>query len=249
MHYYKFNIADWSLHTAHLSPAEEAIYFRLINYYYDTEKPIPEETQPVTRRLRLETEGAAVSVILDEFFTLKDGNWFHSRCEKEIKAFKKKAKVNKSNGAKGGRPPTSKGLESNPGKTQTVSESNPDITLTTNHKPLTNNHKPLTNIKRSPAKADIDFSPFGMSDYELTEVKRIRIKNKGGALTQRVVNGLSKEFHQAAALGYTFDELLTEWESRGWKSLKSEWFKPKTTANHSATTTQNINNIQEWLDE
>jgi len=143
MHYYKFNIADWSLHTAHLSPVEEAIYFRLINYYYDTEKPIPYETQPVIRRLRLETESAAVSVILDEFFTLKDGNWFHSRCEKEIKDFKKKAKANKVNGAKGGRPRKDKGLESNPEITQVVSENNPNTTLTTNHKPLTNNHKPV----------------------------------------------------------------------------------------------------------
>lgn len=169
MHYYKFNIADWSLHTAHLSLIEEAIYFRLVNYYYDTEKPIPHETQLVTRRLRLETEVETVSVILSEFFTLKDNQWFHSRCEKEIKDFKKKAKVNKANGAKGGRPRNGKGLESNPEITQTVSENNPDITLTTNQEPLTNNHKPVIKdllceeafsifyssglIKRSKAKA------------------------------------------------------------------------------------------------
>jgi uncharacterized protein YdaU (DUF1376 family) len=145
MHYYKFNIADWSLHTSHLSLIEEAIYFRLVNYYYDTEKPIPHETHPVIRRLRLETESASVSVILDEFFTLKDGQWFHSRCEKEIKDFKKKAKTNKSNGAKGGRPRKDKGLEGNPETTQTVSENNPDITLTTNYKPLTTNQEPVTN--------------------------------------------------------------------------------------------------------
>jgi uncharacterized protein YdaU (DUF1376 family) len=99
----------------------------------------------VIRRLRLETEVGTVSAILTEFFTLKDDQWFHSRCEKEIKAFKKKAKVNKSNGAKGGRPPASKDSESNPEITQTVSENNPDITLTNNHKPITINHKPPTN--------------------------------------------------------------------------------------------------------
>ena len=53
MHYYKFNIADWHLATSHLTLEEEAIYFKLVNFYYDTEKPIPLETQMVIRRLRL----------------------------------------------------------------------------------------------------------------------------------------------------------------------------------------------------
>jgi uncharacterized protein YdaU (DUF1376 family) len=52
MHYYKFNIADWHLATSHLTLEEEAIYFKLVNFYYDTEQPIPAETQTVIRRLR-----------------------------------------------------------------------------------------------------------------------------------------------------------------------------------------------------
>ena len=111
MHYYKFNIPDWSLHTAHLSLAEEAVYFRLINHYYDTEKPIPEETQSVIRRLRLGNESDTVRLILDEFFVLKNNNWHHKRCDEEIKEFKKKAKTNQANGAKGGRPRKNKGLQ------------------------------------------------------------------------------------------------------------------------------------------
>jgi len=144
MHYYKFNIADWYLHTAHLSIIEEAVYFRLINHYYNTEKPFnKDETQSLIRRLRLGSELDTVHLILSEFFTLKDDNWFHIRCEKEIKDFKKKAKANKSNGAKGGRPRKDKGLESNPEITQVVSENNPDITLTTNQEPLTTNQEPV----------------------------------------------------------------------------------------------------------
>ena len=70
MHYYKFNIADWHLATSHLSLEEEAIYFRLINYYYDTEQAIPEETQSVIRRLRLGSNSEIVGIILKEFFTI-----------------------------------------------------------------------------------------------------------------------------------------------------------------------------------
>jgi hypothetical protein len=106
-------------------------------------------------------------------------------------------------------------------------------------------------IEIDPAKAATDFSSFGMTDDQVSEVKRIRRKNKGGAITQRVANALAKEFHQAATLGYSFDELITEWELRGWKSFKSEWIKPRAgmAQNHSAVTDQNIKNIGEWLNE
>jgi uncharacterized protein YdaU (DUF1376 family) len=147
MHYYKFNIGDWHLHTSHLTLVEEAVYFRLVNHYYNTEKPFKaDETQTLIRRLRLGDESDIVPAILDEFFVFDGESYVHARCEKEIKTFKKKAKVNKANGAKGGRPPAPKGLEPNPNKTQTVSENNPNITLNTNHKPLTTNQEPIKDI-------------------------------------------------------------------------------------------------------
>jgi uncharacterized protein YdaU (DUF1376 family) len=130
MYYYKFNIADWHLATSHLSLEEEAIYFRLINYYYDTEQAIPEETQSVIRRLRLGSYSEIVGIILKEFFTLESDGWHHKRCDDEISQYHDKAEVNQINGKKGGRPK----------KTQTVSKDNPNITLTKNHKPLTINH-------------------------------------------------------------------------------------------------------------
>ena len=144
MHYYKFNIGDWHLHTSHLTLVEEAVYFRLVNHYYNTEKPfIKSETQTLIRRLRLGNESVTVDTILAEFFVLNGESYFHTRCEKEIKSFKKKAKVNKANGAKGGRPPVVKGIEDNPEETQTVTTPNPNVTLNTNHKPLTTNQEPL----------------------------------------------------------------------------------------------------------
>ncbi len=83
------------------------------------------------------------------------------------------------------------------------------------------------NEKKKPLSPVIDFSLFNVSDDHISEIKRIRRKNKGGSMSQRVVNTLANEFQQAGAMGYTFDELLTEWEFRGWKSFKSEWIKPK----------------------
>ena len=141
MHYYKFEIATWHLHTSHLSLVEEAVYFRLINFYYDTETPIPKETHSVIRRLRLTEYADIVASVLQEFFILNDDGWHQKHCDDKILEYHGKAKANKNNGMKGGRP-------KNPIETQSVISSNPDETLiknkelrTTNKELQINNHK------------------------------------------------------------------------------------------------------------
>lgn len=104
MHYYKFNISSWSKDVAHLSLEEEAIYFRLINYYYDTEKPIPLKTQMVFRKLRLATHQEAAEMILEEFFEKTEEGWKHHHCEKVVEAYQNLAERNRKNGKGGGRP-------------------------------------------------------------------------------------------------------------------------------------------------
>lgn len=135
MYYYKFHISDWLVATSHLTLEEEAVYFRLLNFYYDSEQPIPIETQSVIRRLRLGSSSDTVSLILAEFFNLREDGWHHNRCDTEIAEYHSKAEINQKNGAKGGRPRV---------KTQSVIPGNPNETLTTNHKPITTNQdKPI----------------------------------------------------------------------------------------------------------
>ena len=145
MHYYKFNIADWSLGTAHLSLIEEAIYFRLINHYYDSERPISLDVDAVVRKLRLE-DAAATLRILEEFFSKTKKGFRHARCEKMLAEYKKKNATNKANGKKGGRPvgsKASKTIQKEPSGLSLGLHSVPNglekITLTKNHKPLTIN--------------------------------------------------------------------------------------------------------------
>ena len=144
MHYYKFNISDWHLATSHLSLEEEAVYFKLINFYYDSEKPIPLETQSVIRRLRLGNHKETFCLVLEEFFDLKTDGWHHARCDDEIEKYHHKAEINQKVGKLGGRPKKINELQDNPKITQSVSENNPQITLTTNHKPITINHNKNT---------------------------------------------------------------------------------------------------------
>jgi len=123
MHYYPFNIGDFHLHTSHLTLEEEAVYRRLLDFYYDTETPIPKETQPVIRRLRLGSFKAQFDQILDEFFSLEDDGWHNFRCDDEIAAYHAKADTARVNGQKGGRP-----RKHAASKTQPVNSANPDVT-------------------------------------------------------------------------------------------------------------------------
>lgn len=152
MHYYQFHIADFTLHTTHLSLEEEAVYRRLLDYYYDTEKPIPKETNAVIRRLRLVNYAAIVESVLNEFFVCEADGWHNLRADFEIDTYHLKADTARVNGKKGGRP-----KKNNPAETGLVNLANPAETgskanqepVTINHKPLTSNHKPKTSNQKT----------------------------------------------------------------------------------------------------
>jgi uncharacterized protein YdaU (DUF1376 family) len=197
MHYYKFNIADWHLATSHLSFEEEIVYFKLCNFYYDTEKPISIETQMVSRRLRLTKYKELVDQILQEFFVLEDDGWHHNRCDSEILAYHEKAERNRAVGKLGGRPK----------KTQMVSKRIPNETLTTNHKPLTTNHNTNT-----PDGVGIDL----WNDFL---VYRKRLK---APVSDRVVARLVKE---AGLAKMTLSDVIETIMFKGWRSFEASWIQ------------------------
>lgn len=157
LHYYPFHIADFALHTSHLSLEEEAVYRRLLDYYYDTESPIPKKTQSVIRRLRLGSYEETVGSILEEFFVLKDDGWHNLRADIEISDYNSRAETARNNGKKGGRPKKNKGLE-----TKSVILANPDQTQKkANQEPVTKNHKPRTreNARAGSFPMNLDWTP------------------------------------------------------------------------------------------
>ena len=209
MHYYQFNIGDYMKHTARLTLMEDLAYRRMLDLYYLNDGPLCSDTKRLAKQIGMTGEEDAIAFVLSEFFTLDGDVYRNSRADKEIASYAEKAEKSRLNGRKGGRPRTGQQPSNNPEETQQVISGNPEESERKgNHKPLTNNQEPLTNnqIKKkatSVAAPDgaIDFSPLCMTAEQVAEVKRIRKKNKGGALTQRVVNGLAAEFEQAARIG------------------------------------------------
>jgi len=152
MHYYKFDISAWAIHTSHLTLEEESVYFRLINSYYDTELPIPTDPSAALRKLRLSKHSSIAKVILSEFFELLPDGWHHNRCDKELETYHGMSERARQVGKLGGRP-------KKPKETDLVPPDNPDITLTKNYKlETTNDELPPCN-KVEPAVDLIDFRP------------------------------------------------------------------------------------------
>jgi uncharacterized protein YdaU (DUF1376 family) len=144
VHYYAFNIGDYTSHTAHLSPVEDIAYRRLLDLYYQTETPIQNDIKAVCRQIRMRDHEDDVVQILSEFFTLGESGWFSARCDREIAEYKAKAGVARANGRKGGRPSKQSKPTNNPVGSFGFQSDNPDETHEkANHKPLTNNQEPV----------------------------------------------------------------------------------------------------------
>lgn len=90
----------------HLTLLEHGVYRLMLDKYYTFEGPLPSDTKTVQRLLgaRSNCEQEAVTILLDEFFTLETDGWHHSRCDAEIEAFRAKIQAASTNGKRGGRP-------------------------------------------------------------------------------------------------------------------------------------------------
>ena len=138
MHYYSFHVSDYIHDTAHLDNDEDLAFRRLLDLYYTQEKPIPNKTQEVARRIRMAKHIDAVQIVLEEFFMfdIEQDHWFHKRCDETIAAYQAKAERNRQIGKLGGRPKV------NPQETQTVTKQNP------NQEPITINQEPKVKTQR-----------------------------------------------------------------------------------------------------
>ena len=130
MHYYSFHIKDYAAATAHLTAEEDLAYRRLLDIYYESERPISSDIALVSRRIRLPE--STVKVVLDEFFQPTSSGWINSRADEEIHKYQTKLKQ-----------------ASDAGKASAQRRFNgrsTDVQPTNNHKPRTKNQEPYFDI-------------------------------------------------------------------------------------------------------
>lgn len=202
MHYFQFEIKEWVSNTAHLSLEEEAIYLRLINYYYDSEKPIPIDPTMVFRKLRI-TDIQLGENTLDEFFISTSEGYIHSRCDEEIAKYHAKSEQ----ASRAGKASAQRRLNGR----------STDVQPINNHKSIINNHK--SNKALDP--------PEGVS-VDLWNDFLVYRKRMKAPVTARVLVRLVKEADLAKM---TLSDVLETIIFKGWKSFDATWITQKTSGN------------------
>ena len=140
MHYYQFNIKDYSFATIRMSLMEDLAFRRMLDLFYESEKPLPHELSRVAKLIGMKDYQEEIRDVLNEFWNETESGWVNDRANEEIAKYQAKADSARVNGKKGGRPVK-------PKITQLVNLANPEITESqANHKPITNNHKPNKEI-------------------------------------------------------------------------------------------------------
>ena len=140
MHYYQFNIKDYSFATIRMSLMEDLAFRRMLDLFYESEKPLPHELSRVAKLIGMKDYQEEIRDVLNEFWNETESGWVNDRANEEVAKYQAKADSARVNGKKGGRPVK-------PKITQSVNLANPEITESqANHKPITNNHKPNKEI-------------------------------------------------------------------------------------------------------
>ena len=90
MHFYNFHVNDFRGATWHLNRLQRGIYRDLIDEYYLNESALNNDLDELAHKMACHSgeEKAALSLVLREFFTLRNGKWHHKRINREIKAFR-----------------------------------------------------------------------------------------------------------------------------------------------------------------
>lgn len=213
MFYYQFNIGDYIKHTSHLSPLEDIAYRRLLDSYYDTEKPIPNNIPLVSRKLRIDAD--TVEIVLLEFFEKTEEGYRNKRVDVEIEAYHAFLDKQKANGIKGGRP------KNKPTANPPLSQAEPKITLNTNREPLNEKQQLSTSTKTKTVAQSACNRPEGVLESLWEDFVTLR-KAKKAPLTASALKGIEREAKKA---GMNIEEALYECCSRGWTGFKAEWIK------------------------
>ena len=144
MHYYQFNIGDYTSHTRGLSLMEDLAYRRMLDAYYVAERPFNGCSTTVAREIGMSEYLDEVDYVLGKFFTKNSENqWVNKRVEQEIEKFQKKKNAAKSAGKASAQKRAQR----------------PFNDRSTDVQP-TNNHKPITNKEKNKQKKKNEYSDF-----------------------------------------------------------------------------------------
>jgi uncharacterized protein YdaU (DUF1376 family) len=134
MNFYPFHIGDYISHTSHLTDAEDLAYRRMIDLYYQAEKPFS-DVELLARKVK--TTVKIVETLLQEFFEKTAEGYINKRCDEEIAKYR----AMQNGGRKGAAIRWGKGSDSPPNATPMP---------TKNQEPRTINQEPIIEVAKAP---------------------------------------------------------------------------------------------------
>jgi uncharacterized protein YdaU (DUF1376 family) len=174
MHYYQFNIGDYSSHTKGLSLIEDLAYRRLIDEYYLAEHAFNGCSADVARLIGLRDNLQEVEYVLNRYFTKDGDSWNHGRIDSDIADYHQKQEKRSNAGKK-----SAEARQKSTYVEQVLNECSANVELTNNHKPITINQEPIINNYPSdsvPLQKIVEL--FNESFPELPKVKQLTDKRK-----------------------------------------------------------------------
>ena len=200
MQKYQFNISDYTAATARLTIHEDLCYRRLLDFYYETEKPLDIEVAKVAKAIGFHNHLQTVIYILDNFFTLTGTGYRNKRCDAEIEAFRLKSQK----ASLAGKASVTK---------RKLNKESTSVELALN----------VRSVDKPKSK--------GLSASDMTEVDSVMaeafIKHRKAVKAPLTLIAWQAILRECAKSGWEPSEAITECLTRGWKSFKAEWVKPK----------------------
>ncbi len=215
MHYYQFNIGDYSSHTSRLSIYEDIAYRRLLDLYYLSERPLNGCSTDVAREIGMSDSLTDVEYVLNKFFIEKNGSWYNKRCDNEIKVYHNKQKSAKKAGVASGIARKKKRTTVE----RPLNEKRTDVEPNINHKPLTSNDEPITNnqelltIKQEDQKiisSKLDVESQVLLNY-LNDISGKAFKHVDSNL--KLIKARLGEGHSEKDIYAVIDRKVAEWEN------------------------------------
>ena len=166
MHYYPFNIGDYSSHTSRLSLIEDLAYRRLLDLYYLTERPFNGCSTDVARDIGLQDHQKEVDYILGKFFPKVGDDWVNDRCKREVDLYQSK-KITASKAGK-----ASAEARKTKASEQTFNDRSTTVQPNNKQELRTKNQEPLKDIgAKAPAQKSkfIKPTPEEIHSYLLTK--------------------------------------------------------------------------------
>ena len=201
MHYYTWNIGDYSSHASHLTPIEDVAYRRLLDKYYLSETPICLDIAIAARSIGMREYQSEVEVVIREFFTQGEFGWVNKRAEQEIAHYK--GKIDQASKA---------------GKASAEARFNARSTPVqrTRNQPITNNQEPITNNQHK-AK-DHFIVPDWIPEPAWQGFLESRKASKG-AFTDRAKMLIINQLKIMQAEGQDVGAVLDQSVANGWKGV------------------------------